>query len=139
MKSFQPNHTICLLIIILFLLSCKKLNWSRTSSQSNSLYPNLSFTSYQVYLKRTNNYPPGSKILVESFGYYKKDSTTIGRFVVLDRTLPFNDTTISKSELTEVTLYLRWKVLATNNDSLSGGVTTSLTLGNSVNRFDITY
>ena len=138
MKSFQPYHTIYLLVIILFLLGCKKGKLTDTSSQSNSLYPNLSFTSYQVYLKRTNNYPVGSKILVEGISYTKYN-TTNASYVVLDRTLPFNDTTISMIELTEVTLYLKWKILATNSDSLSGGVTTKLTLGNGVNRFDITY
>jgi hypothetical protein len=140
MKAIITHKMIFLVTLTYFLIGCNKEKIGNAITNSGPCYCNgNSLTSFNVSLKRVNTYPAGSKIFVERFGYPKADSSTIYNYAVFDKSMPFNDTTFSRVEIKNYTQYIKWKILAPNNDSLFGGITPKLTTGDSPILFDINY
>jgi hypothetical protein len=140
MKAISALKAICWTITICFLLGCNKEKLNRAIANSGPSYNyGSSLTSYQVSLKRVNQYPAGSKIIIERFGFPNADSSIIYTNAILDNSLPINDTSFSRVELVNYTLYLKWKILSANKDSLSGGTTPRLTTTATPIIFEIKY
>lgn len=140
MEKSKLSLSIIVMIVMVALSSCNKEKLA--SAISNSGPCNCggnSLTSFQVSVKKINNYPAGSKIYIERIGYPGSDSSKIYNSVVLEKALPFNDTTLTQVEIKNYTQYIKWKVSAVNNDSLSGGSTTKLTTGDNPILFEVSY
>lgn len=140
MRTVALTNAICWLIVTYALLGCnkEKLNAAVANTGPCNCY-GIILTSFNVSLKRVNNYPAGAKIFIERFGYPNADSSTINRFVLFDKSLPINDTTFSQIEMKNYTQYLKWKISSATNDSLSGGMTAKLTTTDNPITFEINY
>jgi hypothetical protein len=140
MKSISLLIATCWILAACFLVGCnkEKLNNAVANSGPSNNY-GTSLATYQVSLKRVNSYPAGATILIEKFGYAGADSTKISSNVMLDINLPAKDTAFVQMEIRNYTMYLKWKILSANKDSLSGGTTTRLTTASSPVTFEIKY
>lgn len=136
MRAVTSIKAIYLWIITFVLSSCNKIKLGEPATVSSS-----SDAAYYIHFKRVNNYNAGSKIVVQSVGYHGSDIRYAYTSVFLEQTLPFADTTFwNISYATNYNLYFKWKILAANNDSLSGGVTPIITLKpNGTENFYINY
>jgi hypothetical protein len=141
MKITQRVKSLRLLFILPAFFSCSKEEFGRAVANSGpcSSCTNYSLKSYTIDLKKINNDPAGSKIFIEKFGYPKGDSSTIYRYVMLDKSLTFVDTSFTQMEIKDYTQYFKWKISGPNNDSLSGGKTPTMIIGDSPLIFTIKY
>lgn len=140
MKRMRTLRAIFWLIAFCSLLGCNKEKLERAFANSGPSYNyGSTLTAYQVSLKRVNQYPAGSRILIEKVGYAGADSSRVFSNIILDNTLPANDTSFAQVEIVNYNLYLKWKILSANKDSLSGGTTPKLTTSTSPVLFEIKY
>jgi hypothetical protein len=98
-----------------------------------------SLVSYHVRLKQVNQYPAGARMVIERLGYHNSDSSRIYSTILFDNSLPASDTSLSQVEVTNYTMYFKWKILSANKDSLSGGTTPRLTTSANPITFEIQY
>lgn len=137
-----PRILTCLVLFFAYnlLLGCDKEKLRESIANSGPCYcygNNLTF--FNVTIKKVNNFPAGSKILVEKIGHPQTDPSTINTYNIFTQTLPFKDTTLIQAESKNYSQYLKWKIVNANNDSLSGGITPKLTTGSNSINFDINY
>ncbi len=125
-------------LLIVSLAGCGKIQLPNVSNNNGSCC-NYDFSFFSLKIKKVNNYPAGSHLLVERHGHPKNDSSAIYHFSQLNTDLPINDTTLTGVEFTYYRHYATWKVTAANGDSLSSGSTPMATNTSATAPFQINY
>jgi hypothetical protein len=137
----EKGILLVLVLIAITLLSCHKEKLDRAIAGSGPCSGCASYdlVSYNVSIRKVNNYAAGSKIFVVSYFNPQIDTGKILIDSVFTKTLPTNDTTFFKLGFGKSVKQIQWKIVAGNNDSLSSGQTSQKTIINGLSVYEVAY